>query len=44
MDDGDDLIGGILLGNASFEGSSDLKSEWSDLVMSPFRLCGAGAC
>jgi len=33
MDDGDDLIGGILLGNASFEGSSDLKSEWSDLVM-----------
>lgn len=32
MDDGDDLIGGIRRGYSSFEGGSDNKSEWSDLV------------
>lgn len=32
MDDGDDLIGGIRRLHSSFEGGSDNKSEWSDLV------------
>lgn len=31
MDDGDDLIGGIQLGLASFEGGTDAKASWSDL-------------
>ena len=32
MDDGDDFIGGILLGLSTFEGGTDKPSEWSDLV------------
>jgi hypothetical protein len=32
MDDGDDLIGGIRRLHSSFEGGTDNKSEWSDLV------------
>jgi hypothetical protein len=31
MDDGDDLIGGIQLGLASFEGGTNAKASWSDL-------------
>ena len=32
MDDGDDLIGGIRRLHSTFEGGTDNKSEWSDLV------------
>jgi hypothetical protein len=32
MDDGDDLIGGIRRAHSAFEGGSDNKSEWSDIV------------